>query len=562
MPVSVTQTQEAVPKAKAPKKGILAGGVEYSSVPELRKKARELKLVAASPTPNKALCIDVLNEYAQVQKLRVALDASFTTEDVPEDEDEAEDAADADGASVASGDDDSASDGGTIEDLGKVGKLPSALAFGTDAEKKSAARMLYHHLRGSGTAYMLGLCGGADKREQLVYCAARLHHHIATKGAVLSDSIATQDLLVAAPFFPIGIEAENANHLRASAAAAAGAGGGGAGAAGAGGAGGDGGDSGDGDGDGDDSGNREAIFTLDDFARLLSTMMSAEAEQFVSAYRASLSREQLDTRMRNTDLFKGIATVFNGSGNYMEHPDLDHEAIGAMDPNSDAIFEKVRSGETLAKKWCEIKGHYSPVHHNFTKVRARQPRGYESQARKALSRCVRCLGVGSFATPLTAVVVTALAAGDEVVSGHHDGESRDIGQFLPSDKASKIHKIILYCHLCFYETPLEELATKGLPGGGLDSNTVGAGGGPIEPKRGFGGPKRGGLTGDDLKNALNTETDVQIGQALADMGKAQVDMAKRQKLSFMCDLKDKGHLNAGQQAALAKAIDKQLEDLL
>ena len=124
--MSVTQTQEAVPKAKAPKKGILAGGVEYSSVPELRKKARELKLVAASPTPNKALCIDVLNEYAQVQKLRVALDASFTTEDVPEDEDEAEDAADADGASVASGDDDSASDGGTIEDLGKVGKLPSA----------------------------------------------------------------------------------------------------------------------------------------------------------------------------------------------------------------------------------------------------------------------------------------------------------------------------------------------------------------------------------------------------------------------------------------------------
>jgi hypothetical protein len=45
----------------------------------------------------------------------------------------------------------------------------------------------------------------------------------------------------------------------------------------------------------------------------------------------------------------------------------------------------------------------------------------------------------------------------------------------------------MYCHLCFFETALEELATKGLPGGGLDSNTLGAGGGPIEPKRGFGG---------------------------------------------------------------------------
>ena len=120
----------------------------------------------------------------------------------------------------------------------------------------------------------------------------------------------------------------------------------------------------------------------------------------------------------------------------------------------------------------------------------------------------------------------------------------------------------MYCHLCFYETPLEELATKGLPGGGLDSNTVGAGGGPIDPKRGLGPAKRGGISADDLKNALNTDTDVQIGQALADMGTAQVEMAKRQKLTFMCDLKDKGHLNAEQEAALAKAIDKQLEGLM
>ena len=120
----------------------------------------------------------------------------------------------------------------------------------------------------------------------------------------------------------------------------------------------------------------------------------------------------------------------------------------------------------------------------------------------------------------------------------------------------------MYCHLCFFESPLEELATKGLPGGGLDSNTLGAGGGPIEPKRGFGGGKRGGISAEDLKEVLNTDADVKIGQALADMGTAQVEMAKRQKLTFLVDLKDKGHLNAEQQAALAKAIDKQLEGLV
>ena len=142
--------------------------------------------------------------------------------------------------------------------------------------------------------------------------------------------------------------------------------------------------------------------------------------------------------------------------------------------------------------------------------------------------------------------------GYKVVSGHHDGEARDIKAFFPSDKANKVHKIIMYCHLCFYETPLQDLATKGLPGGGLDSNTLGAGGGPIEPKRGPGGGKRVGISADDLKNALNTETDVQIGNALADMGTAQVEMAKRQKLSVMCELKAKGQLNAEQEAALAK----------
>jgi len=46
------------------------------------------------------------------------------------------------------------------------------------------------------------------------------------------------------------------------------------------------------------------------------------------------------------------------------------------------------------------------------------------------------------------------------------------------------------------------------------------------------------------------------------MGTAQVEMAKRQKLTFLVDLKEKGHLNTEQQAVLAKAIDKQLEGLV
>ena len=154
------------------------------------------------------------------------------------------------------------------------------------------------------------------------------------------------------------------------------------------------------------------------------------------------------------------------------------------------------------------------------------------------------------------------------MSGHHDGEQRNISTFLPTDKASKVQKIIMYCHLCFYETPLEDMATKGLPGGGLDSNTT-AGGGPIEPKRAVGAAKRVGISADELKNALNSDADAQIGKALADMGAAQVayakrqdEIAKRQKIDWMCDLKAKGVLSAEQHAPLAKAIDKQLQDLL
>ena len=55
------------------------------------------------------------------------------------------------------------SDGATVEDLGKVGKLPSELPFLTEEEKKSSACLLYKHLRGPGTLRMLELCGGASK---------------------------------------------------------------------------------------------------------------------------------------------------------------------------------------------------------------------------------------------------------------------------------------------------------------------------------------------------------------------------------------------------------------
>ena len=66
---------------------------------------------------------------------------------------------------------------------------------------------------------------------------------------------------------------------------------------------------------GDGEEGREPIFTLSDFARLISTMISAEVEEWVVTYRTSLSKEQLDARMRNVDLFKGIASVFNDTSN-------------------------------------------------------------------------------------------------------------------------------------------------------------------------------------------------------------------------------------------------------
>ena len=94
-------------------------------------------------------------------------------------------------------------------------------------------------------------------------------------------------------FFPAGVVASNALHMRSSATAGTG----GAAAA--------------NDDIGDGKEGRKPIFTLSDFAQLISTMISAEVEELVVAYRTSLSKEQPNARMRNVDLFKGIASVFN-----------------------------------------------------------------------------------------------------------------------------------------------------------------------------------------------------------------------------------------------------------
>ena len=68
-----------------------------------------------------------------------------------------------------------------------------------------------------------------------------------------------------------------------------------------------------------------------------------------------------------------------------------------MDMSAESMFESVRGGETLSKKWCEVKANYSLVHYNFT------------------NKCA---------------------------SGHHDVEERAIKNVLPSDKHCKIQKVM------------------------------------------------------------------------------------------------------------------------
>ena len=78
-----SQTQSQGANAKQKKKPIEAGGKEFADVGSLRAAARELKLVAASPLPNKSVCIQALNEYQKLKEAEDVLDSVFAEEDIP-----------------------------------------------------------------------------------------------------------------------------------------------------------------------------------------------------------------------------------------------------------------------------------------------------------------------------------------------------------------------------------------------------------------------------------------------------------------------------------------------
>ena len=522
VPASQTQASQGGATASKQKKPIKAGGEEFKDIAALRMRAKELMLVTPNGTAFKAKCVELLNEHAKLLDAQRELAPPFAELAIPEDEDDDDDDDDDDTADDSrrrgGGDDGDSSEDGSPETLGSVGNLGNSLAVATEEDLKSSACKLYKHLRRSGTRFMLELVGGGDdKRKQLVYCAARLRLFHVTNGASLGGIINPQLLIGNGhEFFPMGAVHKNELELAKNAAAAGGDGGGGGG--------------------NDEDNSREAIFTTNDFARLIATISSEQASEFVDAYRASLSKDQLDARMRNTDLFKGgcrrravassprrrvkrcrlrvhptgIADVFNDEDNQFSHPDPSCTYCGMLEPNAEATFHNNRSGETLSKKWSEVKCMYSPVHNNFTKV----------------------------------------------VSGHHDDEERTVVTYLPKDKAGKNHKVIMYTHHTFYQTTLEDLATKSLPGGGYDAH---GGGGGIErrpPKK-----RTGGITADELKDALTNDDDSKIATALAGIGAAQQEAAKRQKLSFFLDLDAKGLLNAEQKGKLTAALDKQLDSL-
>ena len=69
--------------------------------------------------------------------------------------------------------------------------------------------------------------------------------------------------------------------------------------------------------------------------------------------------------------------------------------------------------------------------------------------------------------------------------------------------------------------------------------------------------RTGGITADELKEALTNDGDSKIATALAGIGAAQEEVAKRQGLSFFVDLDAKGLL----KGKLTAALDKQLDSL-
>ena len=99
-------------------------------------------------------------------------------------------------------------------------------------------------------------------------------------------------------------------------------------------------------------------------------------------------------------------------------------------------------------------------------------------------------------------------------SGHNDMEMRSILTYLPETLQPNIRKIIMYTHRVFYKHRLEDLATKGLPGGGADGQ-----GGVIQAHH----RDKGRMGKDDFKEILAPNAaDVKMSEAIACLAASQV----------------------------------------
>ena len=346
--------------AGAPKKArdtsITVGEIVFATIGDLR--ARVHALLLAKGLVRKEDAVPLIKWHTSLLvHFKLFQDKLGPTPDMPEDDADPAPtrpvlAAMFDGEGNAVVDDDDDDDGmfeeaTTIGELGKVGKLPSTLDCSTQPLLLDAAGSVFAHMRSPSmlpylrkmTAAWIDADRKDDKPSHLFLCAALLAQHIADAGPVLQGKVQTAEFIDGLLVKPLveRVDAEADELARASSPAPS-------------------------DGSGASS-DREAIFTLDDYARMISLLIDHHAQPFIDAYRASLSRAELDAGMRNTHLFKELATLFNDTTIKLDHPDEHCEWIKDMDPNKAATFEHTRSGDVIMKKWQECKA-------NYTKVRA------------------------------------------------------------------------------------------------------------------------------------------------------------------------------------------------
>ena len=332
-----------LPPAPVPRdKTIVVGSERFKDLNALRCRARTLLLVPATGAARKPICEDAVKWH---QSLRgFVAECKQTYDVVPPEMPDTDDEADVDASQGAVGapDDGDDDEDTSIEAIGRVGKLPATLPIASlPMTRESAGKLLAHMRTPKMLPYMQKIvrtwCDGVDTKEmQLCLCAALLKQYAKDHGPV-AGGVDSVDSVEVAPFLGAICNAHVLKSVADDAAALGVAA----------------------DDDGDDGGEREAIFTMNDFARLISLLVHEKAAHIVDAYRSSLSRSQMDAGMRNDDLFKALATLYNDKTIQLKNPDADEQWVNDMDPNAASIFEHQRSGSVLSKKWADAKAAYS-----------------------------------------------------------------------------------------------------------------------------------------------------------------------------------------------------------